>query len=317
VRLLQGSSDPPRRSISCCQGGLQNVDEHASRFHLPISKSTTSTLAQAPPRPHIAYGFVRPFPETEIIPARPLSALRYSTRCTGPAVGGAVLLREDATMSTAEMVVETVADAVVARAGQVSAPMRVAVDGRDGAGKTIFADRLGTKLMARGKTVYRASIDDWQMSRDLRYRRGPESAEGYYLDGFNHEGFRSELLEPFATGREARLADYDIAREVPIEGPRLVPAARGVLVVDRVFLLRQELRDCWEFTIYLDVDPAVAMERGIARDIAISGDAEEERRHLYLVRYRPGQDLYHAAAEPTMRADIVINNSDFDMPVIT
>jgi uridine kinase len=229
----------------------------------------------------------------------------------------AVLLREDATMSTADKVIETVADAVVARAKRVSAPMRVAVDGRDGAGKTIFADRLAADLIYRGETAYRASIDDWQMSRDVRYRRGPESAEGYFLDGFNHEGLRTELLEPFAMGRAARLADYDIAREMPTEGARLVPADRGVLVVDGVFLLREELRDYWELTIYLDVDPAVAMERGIARDIAISGDAENERRHLYLVRYGPGQDLYHSAAEPSVRADIVINNTDFDMPAIT
>ncbi len=79
---------------------------------------------------------------------------------------------------------------------QASSPVRirVAVDGRDGAGKTTFADRLATVVRAMGHEVYRAGIDDWHLPAKVRYQRGRESAEGYYLDAFDFEGVTRSWL---------------------------------------------------------------------------------------------------------------------------
>jgi uridine kinase len=63
-------------------------------------------------------------------------------------------------------------------------PIRVAVDGPDAAGKTVLADELGEALVARGRAVIRASVDGFHRPRE-RYRRGPDSPEGYYEDSFD------------------------------------------------------------------------------------------------------------------------------------
>jgi uridine kinase len=64
-------------------------------------------------------------------------------------------------------------------------PVRVAVDGVDGAGKTHLADELVRPLTHSGRQIIRASVDGFHHPRAHRYRRGRESADGYFRDSFN------------------------------------------------------------------------------------------------------------------------------------
>jgi len=211
--------------------------------------------------------------------------------------------------------IERVMAATDRRRGRGLGPIRIAVDGRDAAGKTTFADRLGAELAARGIETYQASIDDWQHSPEIRYRRGRFSPEGYYFDGFDFEGVRRRLLQPFAAGTGFELRAYDIEREQEIEGDAIVASPGAILVVDGVFLLRVELRECFELSVYVRVRRQTSIDRGVARDEPRSGDAVRERR-LYEQRYAPAQDRYHEEASPEDRADVVIDNEDIENPVI-
>ena len=56
----------------------------------------------------------------------------------------------------------------------------VGIDGVDGAGKTTLADDLAQRLALEGRQLIRASIDDFHRPRELRYRRGRDSPEGFY-----------------------------------------------------------------------------------------------------------------------------------------
>jgi len=218
-------------------------------------------------------------------------------------------------MAQSDELFEHVIEISLARRRMSAGPIRVGVDGRDGAGKTTFANHLSAALAGRDAEVYRASIDDWQQPANYRYRQGRYSPEGYYLDGFDYLSFRRELLDPFAEERRCRLAAFDVESDRPVEGASILAGPNSILLVDGVFLLRPELRDCWELSIYLYVDPPTALERGIARDSARSGDADLERR-LYKERYGPGQDLYELEAAPTRHADLVIDNTRPIEPVL-
>jgi len=46
--------------------------------------------------------------------------------------------------------------------------VRVAIDGVDGAGKTIFANELGEVLANRGRNVVRAGIDNFHTAKAIR-----------------------------------------------------------------------------------------------------------------------------------------------------
>jgi uridine kinase len=69
----------------------------------------------------------------------------------------------------------------------------VAVDGVDGAGKTVFANSLARRLEVLGRPVIRAGIDGFHNPRSVRYRRGKDSPEGFFLDSFNYDSLKKDL----------------------------------------------------------------------------------------------------------------------------
>jgi uridine kinase len=87
-----------------------------------------------------------------------------------------------------------------------------------------------------------------------------------------------------------------------------------VLIVDSVFAFRPEYNDCWEYRIWLDVDPELALRRGIARDRGLEGTQEATRLHRD--RYQVAEATYLAEVRPQARADAVIDNRDFTRPRI-
>ncbi|WP_433269626.1 hypothetical protein ACQPZF_07485 [Actinosynnema sp. CS-041913] len=183
-------------------------------------------------------------------------------------------------MPEAEPAVPTSDDLVQALAGLVSAPLRVAVDGPDAAGKSTLAAALGRRL---GVEV--TSVDDFHHPPEVRHRRGPWSPEGYYRDTFDYPALR-----------------------------RAVSARAGsVVLVEGVFLLRPELRDDWDLAVYLHVSPEETLRRALVRDVGLFGDAVRER---YERRYLPGQALYRAEADPLARADVLVDHTDPARPLV-
>lgn len=79
-------------------------------------------------------------------------------------------------------------------------PLRVAITGIDAAGKTTLADELRDDLIRFGRPVVSISIDDYECPRAERYRRGVESAPGYYHDSFDFRAPRDRVLVPLGPG---------------------------------------------------------------------------------------------------------------------
>ena len=196
---------------------------------------------------------------------------------------------------------------------QHTRPLLVAIDGRDAAGKSILAKELAENLRRRGANVIEASIDGFHNPREYRYKRGRDSPKGYYLDSFNHEILKKQLLDPLKTGDlRVRLKAFDYTVDEVLESPVVEVQPDVVLVFDGVFSLRPELRDYWDYSIYLYVDEEESLRRGLARN---QGD-EEEAKHRYEVRYIAGQRLYYSEADPLKHASIIIDNNDPENPLI-
>ena len=204
-----------------------------------------------------------------------------------------------------------VADSVRALDG--SRVRRVAVDGVDGAGKTVFADELARELTAGGTTVVRASVDGFHHPREVRYRRGRASPDGFYLDSYDYATLRAQLLDPLGpegSGR-FRTAAWDWRSDSPVDPPEQRADPGDVLVLDGIFLHRSELSGSWELTVWLEVPFAVAYARMSERDGTPSDPQHESNR-----RYLDGQRRYLAECDPAAHASIVVDNSDLQKPVI-
>jgi uridine kinase len=187
----------------------------------------------------------------------------------------------------------------------------VAVDGLDGAGKTVFADALAAQLGVGHRAVFRASIDDFHQSRARRYALGRDSAEGFYRDSYDYPTFKRMLTEPFRTGwiGSFNLRAFDLKRDVPFEPKWSSGPEDALLVVDGIFLNRPELRGIWNYSIWLEVDPEIALARVKARDAQ-----EFEHDIANPERYAGGQELYLKEAKPVEAASAIIDNNDYDQP---
>jgi uridine kinase len=196
-------------------------------------------------------------------------------------------------------------------------PTRIALDGVDGSGKTTMADELVEPLQRAGREVIRASVDRFHHPRAVRYARGPDSPDGYFLDSYDYAALRRELLEPLGPrgGLEFRTALFDFRIDRAVESPPRTAKRDAVLLFDGVFLSRPELQAHWDLTIWLEVPFEVTMPRAVARDVTNGADADVTRAK-YERRYVPGQRLYLEQCRPRERADIVVDNTNFERPRI-
>lgn len=190
-------------------------------------------------------------------------------------------------------------------------PIRVAVDGVDAAGKTTLAQDLVTPLKASGRPVIRASIDGFHNPARTRHRQGSTSPEGYYYDSFNYQRLTECLLAPLGPGgsRQYVSACFDYRTDVELQIPIRVAEVNAVLIFDGVFLLRPELMDYWDFTIFVEAAFETTLARAEQRDAVVFGSVEEVRKR-YQRRYIPGQKLYLDKCRPKERATVIVNNND-------
>jgi uridine kinase len=130
----------------------------------------------------------------------------------------------------------------VARAGGTRV---VAIDGRSGAGKTRFASELSGELGARV-----VSLEDLYGGWD-----GLERGIGVLV---------SEVLEPLAAGRAARVPRYDWEARAWAEPTVLEPP--GVLIVEGVGAGARRAAAFESLLVWLEAPTAVRKQRALARD---------------------------------------------------
>jgi uridine kinase len=214
-------------------------------------------------------------------------------------------------MTTRGEVVAAIAAAVPRPAGR---PVRVAVDGMTGAGKTTLRSELADALRALGAQVTEVSGDDFHHQREVRYRQGRGSARGYFEDAYDYFALADKLLRPLGDGgsRRVRLRHHDLETDQILEAePTLELAPEAVLVVDGSFLQRPEVRGLWDFVVLVEATREASAERQVARDGAPADPADP-----YHARYFGGYEIYVDKCDPRAGADIIVDNDDLAAPVL-
>ncbi|HKA17824.1 MAG TPA: uridine kinase [Blastocatellia bacterium] len=196
-------------------------------------------------------------------------------------------------------------------------PTRVAIDGVDAVGKTTLADELATIIEASDRNVIRASVDGFHNPARIRYQRGADSAEGYYRDSFNLRMVIEVLLEPLGPegSRGYRSAIFDYRTDREIDQALETADEQAVLLFDGVFLHRPELREHFDFTVFVDAAFEVTLSRAIQRG-GFGPSEDGKLRNRYEQRYIPGQRLYLNEFRPKDRADAVFDNTEIGHPSV-
>jgi len=178
-------------------------------------------------------------------------------------------------------------------------------------------------LVDRGRVVVRATIDSFHNPRALRWRRGKHSPVGFSLDSHDLEAARAELLDPFRAGEGAtyRAAVFHEPTGRPVDAPDRIVGGDEILVFDGIFVCRPELRDYWDFTVFLDGQERVSLTRlGYVLADAPDGGNELVAHVLKWVeridRYASGMRIYLDGEDPRSRVDLVVDNNHLERPSI-
>lgn len=202
-------------------------------------------------------------------------------------------------------------DLLADRVAALTRPALVAVDGVDGVGKTVLADELAAVLARRGDRAVRVGIDGFHRPRRERYARGRSSPEGYFHDSFDLGSFRRCVVEPVrAGGGHVRTAAFDHRADAAVAGDE-VDVDGAVVLVDGVFLQRDELRGVWDLAVFLRAPFEATYARMSARD-----GTPEDPEDPFNRRYLEGQRLYLRTCRPEERADVVLDVTDVAAPVV-
>jgi len=206
-------------------------------------------------------------------------------------------------------------------AGRISAlgdrRVRGGVDGFTAAGKTSLGHELADVLADQGRVVLRASLDDFKRPWREAHLYDRVSGEGYYRNAFDIEAARRLLLGPAAGDRSGRVALCSIDPITQIDHSHELAQLpdSGVLIVDGVFAFRPELNDCWDLRIWVHIATELSVRRGTARDAEREGGSLEAEA-LHRDRYLAAESLYVEEVDPVAVADIVVDNTAFDHPVV-
>lgn len=180
----------------------------------------------------------------------------------------------------------------------------VAIDGTDGSGKSTLAGQLAQRLRPRPTVV--VHVDNFLNPSSIRHARGRSSPDGFWLDSYNYTALTANVLDPLraAGGAWYRPASYDPSLDaVELADPVFAPAD-AVVLVEGLFLHRDELAHCWDASIFLDVPFAET-----ARWMALRDGSNPDPNHTTMRRHVGGQHIYFATARPWERASLVVDNA--------
>jgi uridine kinase len=221
--------------------------------------------------------------------------------------------------TTRSRVISQLADLVAA----VKRPhsVRVAIDGRSAAGKSMLGDELVAPIEQRGYAAIRASIDDFYHLSVHHVNRAHLSAEAFYADAYDYQALRTLLLEPLGPcgARRYRTRWHDGWNEGEIDEVERIAPDNAILILDGVFLMRPDLNGFWDIRIYVDIDAEQSVERGVERDLTLDevevrAARREHRIRVFRERYRPAEEMYLRDVAPMALADIVLDNRDLAAP---
>ncbi|GGI43703.1 uridine kinase [Agromyces flavus] len=189
-------------------------------------------------------------------------------------------------------------------------PLRIGIDGVCGVGKSTFAEELVSRIGSHGRPAILLDSDGFHHVRAIRYRRGRDSARGYYEDAYDFGALREFALEPLGPEGSRRYAVrvHDLATDEIVREFATAPAD-AVVVFAATFLQRGDLRELWDEVVYLDAAIERAERRGIRRDAVQLGGADVAAR-AYASRYMAACRIYLDEEDPRSRASIVVDHDD-------
>ena len=181
----------------------------------------------------------------------------------------------------------------------------IGIDGLGGAGKSTFSNSLYSLLVEKGYSVTLLHIDDFIHPKNIRYNSNYEEWYCYYNLQWRYDYILENIITPIKRGDvlnkdiELYNKDDDTYYSCNINVP-----LGSIVIIEGIFLQREELQNAFNYTIYIDVSESVRLDRVLKRDLYIGDTSQIQQK--YENRYFPAERRYIAECSPAQKADITI-----------
>ncbi|MDQ2088233.1 hypothetical protein RBH29_17555 [Herbivorax sp. ANBcel31] len=216
-------------------------------------------------------------------------------------------------MDNVESLMKTLTNLILNQKNNGS-PLVVGINGIDTSGKTMFSKKLKKHLQDMDCEVQIIHIDDFHNPKSIRYY-GDDEVYNYFYKSFEYNRLISEILDPIKFEKKLfkkymalnlETDKYDLERTYKV-------TSNTIVILEGVFILREEVRGFLDFSIFIYVPFEIVKERAIKRDVPKFG---EEILEKYDKKYIPTQKKYLEMFPPEILADIIIDNQDWNNPMI-
>jgi uridine kinase len=174
----------------------------------------------------------------------------------------------------------------------------VGIDGLGGSGKSVLAHKISQRLELMHWTTLTVHNDDFYLP-SARRNQLPASLKPIGGD-FDWVRLRDQVLAPLRSGRIAKYVRYDWPSDALAEQHEVKP--RGIILIEGVYCTRVELRDFYDFRIWVDCPSEVRLSRGLARD-------GKSIRSTWVNEWIPAEDRYYHEHRPRASAHAVVNGA--------
>ncbi|WP_203287851.1 AAA family ATPase [Metabacillus sp. cB07] len=170
----------------------------------------------------------------------------------------------------------------------------IGIDGCGGSGKSTLADEMKRCL----DDVTIVHMDDFYFPSSLIDKNHP--ADKPVGVDFDWTRLLHQVLEPISQGKDGMYQRYDWVLDT-LADYLLVPA-QGIVIVEGVYSIRNELADKYDYRIWVDCPKEMRLSRGIERN-------GEDAREMWEKNWMISEDKYMEVQEPHKRADLVFNGA--------
>ncbi|MGN0638360.1 MAG: AAA family ATPase [Huintestinicola sp.] len=180
----------------------------------------------------------------------------------------------------------------------------IGIDGLGGAGKSTVSECIKKTFAKTDIQITILHIDDFIQPRAVRYSDKAEEWECYYNLQWRYDYLIDEIIKPIRSGEpfHKKIELYDKDNDCYILSDTDIPVG-SVVIIEGIFLQREELRDLFDFMIYIDVPEETRLKRVLERDGYI-GD-KEQIAAKYNSRYFPAERYYCEHCSPAENAQLV------------
>ncbi|SFS77665.1 kinase [Marininema halotolerans] len=173
------------------------------------------------------------------------------------------------------------------------------VDGLSRSGKTTLVHQLRTAFEKNNVSVMVLHMDDYIVERKRRYNTGQTQWVEYYHLQWDVDWLTRNLFKKLKDANFLTLPQYDPVSDT--HHTLQIPLAKSsVVIVEGVFLLRQEWEDFFDYTVFLECP----REQRFHRESA----STQRNMDKFRERYWKAEKHYMEVERPKGKVDVVLQN---------